>query len=87
MLEAIHNINDVTEEVQEGSKEMLLGGEDIAKQMQKLDDSAREITDSMKIVTKMAEKLDIAAKGVETIAKHVKLGTNTLNDEINKFKI
>ena len=87
VLEAIHNINDVTEEVQEGSKEMLLGGEDIAKQMQKLDDSAREITDSMKIVTKMAEKLDIAAKGVETIAKHVKLGTNTLNDEINKFKI
>ena len=33
VLDAIHNINDVTEEVSQGSGEMLVGGEDIANQM------------------------------------------------------
>ena len=87
VLDAIHNINDVTDEVSEGSSEMLVGGEDIAKQMQKLDSIAHGITNSMHIVETMAQKLDEAAKGVGSIAEKIRTCTNSLSREVDKFKI
>ena len=87
VLDAIHNINDVTDEVSEGSSEMLVGGEDIAKQMQKLDSIAHGITNSMHMVETMAQKLDEAAKGVGSIAEKIRTCTNSLSREVDKFKI
>ena len=87
VLDAIHNINDVTEEVSQGSGEMLVGGEDIANQMKKLDEIAHGITDSMHIVEDMAKKLDEAAQGVARIAEKVRTCTNSLAKQVDKFKI
>jgi len=87
VLDAIHNINDVTEEVSQGSSEMLVGGEDIARQMQKLDSIAHGITNSMHIVEEMSKNLDEAAKGVATIAEKIRKCTNSLSIGVDKFKI
>ena len=87
VLDAIHNINDVTEEVSQGSNEMLVGGEDIACQMEKLDGIAHGITNSMHVVENMAQKLDEAAQGVRIIAEKIKKCTNSLVAGVDKFKI
>ena len=87
VLDAIHNINDVTEEVSQGSGEMLVGGEDIANQMKKLDEIAHGITNSMHSVEDMAKKLDEAAQGVAGIAEKVRTCTNSLAKQVDKFKI
>ena len=87
VLDAIHNINDVTEEVSQGSGEMLVGGEDIANQMKKLDEIAHGITNSMHSVEDMAKKLDEAAQGVARIAEKVRTCTNSLAKQVDKFKI
>ena len=47
VLQAIKDINFITNEVQQGSAEMLRGGEGVAIEMQKLDGFTRVITDSM----------------------------------------
>ena len=87
VLDAIHNINDVTEEVSQGSNEMLTGGEDIARQMEKLDGIARGITNRMHVVESMAQKLDEAAQGVRSIAERIRTCTDSLTKEVDKFKI
>ena len=87
VLDAIHNINDVTEEVSQGSGEMLVGGEDIANQMKKLDEIAHGITNSMHSVEDMAKKLDEVAQGVAGIAEKVRTCTNSLAKQVDKFKI
>lgn len=87
ILEAIHVINDVTNEVQQGSAEMLIGGEDIAKQMKKLDDIARGVSKSMKVVESLADNLDKAAHGVNEIAEKVRVSANSLSLEVDKFHI
>jgi len=87
ILDAIHLINDVTHEVQEGSAEMLVGGRDIEGQMHRLDESAKDITKSMELVSRLVENLILAAKGVEEIAEKVKNSANNLLLEVDKFKI
>ena len=87
VLEAIHLINDVTQEVQMSSSEMLTGGEDIAKQMHKLDDIAKGITESMNLVEKRAEALSYAAEGVGSVSEKVRTCTNKLFTELDKFHI
>jgi len=87
ILEAIHLINDVTHEVQEGSAEMLIGGDDIAKQIRKLDDIAKGISTSMKMVDERMQVLNVAAKGVGEIADKVKDCANKLFVEVDKFHV
>jgi len=87
VLDAIHNINSVTEEVSQGSAEMLVGGEDIACQMGKLDSIARGIANSMHIVETMSQKLDEAAQGVGAITEKIRSCTSSLSVEVDKFKI
>jgi len=87
ILEAIHLINDVTNEVQEGSKEMLTGGEDIATQVRKLDDIAKGISENTKVVDERMQALNEAAKGVGEIAEKVKECANKLFVNVDKFHV
>jgi len=87
ILQAIHLINDVTNEVQEGSKEMITGGEDIATQIRKLDDIAKGISESTKVVDEKMHALSEAAKGVGDIAEKVKECANKLFTDVDKFHV
>ncbi len=87
ILEAIHLINDVTQEVQMSSAEMLVGGKDIAKQMHKLDDIAKGISESMHLVEQRTQALDSAAQEVGNVAERVRMCANKLFTNIDKFHI
>ena len=67
-LAAIRDISLVTVEVKDGSAEMLDGGEQMAKEMQKLDDLTRAITDSMNEMASGAAQINKAAQEVNKIA-------------------
>ena len=61
----------VTNEVNDGSAEMLKGGENVAKEMQKLDALKRIITDSMNEMTSGAMQISNAVQDVNEISKKI----------------
>jgi len=87
VLLAIRDINVVTNEVQEGSAEMLNGGESVAQEMQKLDGLTRIITDSMDEMSLGAVQISDAVKGVKEITEDNKRNIDNLVGEVRKFKI
>ncbi|QSH91717.1 methyl-accepting chemotaxis protein [Treponema medium] len=87
VLEAIKNINTVTEEVQAGSEEMLKGGESVAQEMCKLDDLARIITDSMNEMATGAVQINNAVQEVNEITQKNKHSIENLAKEVSKFKV
>jgi len=86
VLIAIKNINAVTSEVQEGSLEMLHGGEGVAQEMVKLDGLTRIITDSMNEMSAGAVQISNAVQEVADIARKNKMSIDCLAQEVSKFK-
>ena len=87
VLIAIRDINVVTNEVQEGSGQMLQGGESVATEMEKLDGLTRIITDSMDEMSIGAVQISDAVKDVKDITEHNKRNIDNLVGEVRKFKI
>ena len=87
VLIAIKDINVVTNEVQEGSGQMLHGGETVAGEMQKLDGLTRIITDSMNEMALGAEQISDAVREVREITEENKQNIDSLVGEVKKFKI
>ena len=87
VLAAIKNINAVTMEVQSGSEEMLKGGEGVAREMRKLDDLTRIITDSMNEMASGAVEINKAVQEVTTLTQKNKHSIDNLAIEVGKFKI
>ena len=87
VLLAIRDINTVTNEVQEGSGQMLHGGEGVASEMQKLDGLTRIITDSMDEMSIGAVQINDAVKDVKEITEDNKRNIDNLVGEVKKFKI
>ncbi|MEL3912224.1 methyl-accepting chemotaxis protein [Treponema pedis] len=87
ILKAIKNINTVTEEVKNGSSEMLKGGEGVASEMRKLDDLARTITDSMNEMASGAVQINNAVQEVNEMSRKNKESIDILTQEVNKFKV
>jgi hypothetical protein len=87
VLNAIRNINMVTQEVQDGSLEMLKGGERVALEMEKLDGLTRVITDSMNEMAQGATQISNAVQEVADIANKNKMSIGELVLEVEKFKV
>jgi len=87
VLSAIKNINMVTVEVQSGSEEMLKGGERVTKEMYKLGDLTRIITDSMNEMAAGAVQINNAVQEVNEITQKNKHNIESLVAEVNKFKV
>ena len=87
VLIAIKNINAVTNEVQEGSAEMLRGGEGVAQEMVKLDGLTRIITDSMNEMAAGAVQISNAVQEVADITQKNKASIDGLAREVGKFKV
>jgi len=87
VLTAIKNINMVTVEVQAGSEEMLKGGENVAQEMQKLDELTRVITDSMNEMSAGAVQISNAVQEVNEISQKNKQSIENLSAEVGKFKV
>ena len=87
VLTAIRDINMVTNQVNDGSAEMLRGGENVAKEMQKLDELTRVITDSMNEMASGAVQISNAVQEVHTISQKNKESIENLSKEVGKFKV
>ncbi len=66
---------------------MLDGGEQMAKEMQKLDDLTRAITDSMNEMASGAAQINKAAQEVNKIAQKNEESIENLAKEVEKFKM
>ena len=87
VLTAIRDINLVTNQVNDGSAEMLRGGENVAQEMQKLDELTRVITDSMNEMASGAVQISNAVQEVNAISQKNKESIENLSKEVNKFKV
>ncbi|WP_038172972.1 methyl-accepting chemotaxis protein, partial [Treponema pedis] len=87
VLTAIEDINAITAQVNAGSAEMLIGGENVAKEMQKLDGLTRSITDSMNEMAAGAIQINNAVQEVNEITQKNKISIENLVKEVNRFKV
>ncbi|MGP1415376.1 MAG: methyl-accepting chemotaxis protein [Treponema sp.] len=87
VLTAIKDINSITNEVQQGSAEMLRGGEGVATEMQKLDGLTRVITDSMNEMSAGAIEISNAMQEVSDVVQQNKMSIASLVQEVSKFKL
>ena len=87
VLQAIKDINAITSEVQQGSAEMLRGGEGVAVEMQKLDGLTRVITDSMNEMAAGAVQISNAMQEVSDVVQQNKASIASLVQEVSKFKV
>ncbi|UTC66665.1 MULTISPECIES: methyl-accepting chemotaxis protein [unclassified Treponema] len=87
VLTAIRDINMVTTQVNDGSAEMLKGGETVAGEMRKLDELTRIITDSMNEMASGAVQITNAVQDVNNISQKNKLSIENLSAEVGKFKV
>ena len=83
----IRDINLVTNQVNDGSAEMLRGGENVAQEMQKLDELTRVITDSMNEMASGAVQIRNAVTEVNEITQKNKRSIENLSNEVKKFKV
>ena len=87
VLTAIRDINTVTNQVNDGSAEMLRGGENVAQEMQKLDGLTRVISDSMNEMAAGAVQIRNAIIEVNEITQKNKRSIENLSAEVKKFKV
>ena len=87
VLTAIRDINTVTNQVNDGSAEMLKGGENVAQEMQKLDELTRVISDSMNEMASGAVQIRNAVTEVNEITQKNKHSIENLSNEVKKFKV
>ena len=87
VLKELHEINTVTTQVNKGSAEILRGGENAAREMKKLDELTRVITDSMNEMANKAMQIDNAMNEINEISLKNKLSIENLVNEVNKFKV
>ena len=87
VLTAIHNINLITFQVNDGSAEMLAGGKNIAVEMQKLDDLTRVITASMNEMAAGAFQINEATQEVNIISQKNKENIGNLVNKVERFRV
>ncbi len=87
LLHLIESIDGITNEVKDGSTEMLKGGKQVAIEMRKLDELTRRIGDSMNEMAVGATQINQAVQEVNDLTQHNKESINNLSEEVNKFKV
>jgi len=87
VLRAMREITQMTETVKSSSGEIVVGGEEIAKEMLRLDDMTRLITDSMNEMAIGINQINNAMQSINEVTKKNKLSIESLVAEMRKFKV
>ncbi len=87
VLTALADIDIVTNEVKDGSAEMLKGGEQVAEEMRKLDQLTRVITDSMNEMAAGASQINNAVQEVNELSHSNRTSIINLSEKVNQFKV
>ncbi len=87
LLSLVESVDGITNEVKDGSAEMLKGGEQVAGEMQKLEDLTRIITDSMNEMAAGAAQINNAVQEVNEMSNQNQKSIESLAEEVHKFKV
>lgn len=87
VLVAMKEINDATEQVRSGSKEMLIGSQSVADEMNRLNTLTVNISNRMDEVASGSEQISGAVKDVTNLTEKNKNMIQHLNGEVAKFKV
>lgn len=87
VLSAIHDINNITVEVQTGSGEMLKAGEDAVKEMNRLEGLTQIINSSIQEMSAGTSQIQTSCSEVKGISQKNKMNIEALAQEVGKFKI
>ena len=87
VLSAIHDINNITLEVQSGSAEMLKAGEDAVKEMNRLEGLTQIINDSIQEMSAGTDQIQTSCSEVKGLSQKNKMNIEALAEEVGKFKI
>ncbi|AEF86720.1 methyl-accepting chemotaxis protein [Treponema primitia ZAS-2] len=87
ILEAIAKLNDITQQVKQGSLEMLEGSKEVINESKNLELVTQEITNGMNEMATGAEQINSAVNRVNTISGDNQEHINTLATEVARFKV
>ncbi|MDR3341901.1 MAG: methyl-accepting chemotaxis protein [Treponema sp.] len=87
ILDAIANLNDITQTVKNSSEEMLEGSKEVISESNNLEHVTREITNGMEEMAAGAGQVNIAVTRVNEISIKNKEDINTLVKEVSRFKL
>ncbi|MDR2304767.1 MAG: methyl-accepting chemotaxis protein [Treponema sp.] len=87
ILEAIGQLNEVTQMVKGSSEEMLEGSKQVIQESKNLEMVTQEITNGMNEMATGAEQINVAVNRVNTISGENKENIDVLVREVSKFKV
>jgi methyl-accepting chemotaxis protein len=87
VLQAISNVNDITQNVKSGSIEMLEGSEEVIREGKNLENVTQEITNGMNEMASGAEQINIAVNAVNDLSTKNKDSIDILMKEVSRFKV
>jgi methyl-accepting chemotaxis protein len=87
ILEAIGQLNEVTQLVKGGSEEMLEGSRQVIQESKNLELVTQEITNGMNEMATGADQINVAVTRVNTISGENKDNIDVLVGEVSKFKV
>jgi methyl-accepting chemotaxis protein len=87
ILEAIGQVNEVTQMVRGGSLEMLEGAKEVIQESKNLERTSQEISSGMNEMAAGANQMNIAVTNVNELSVKNREGINTLTKEVSRFKV
>jgi methyl-accepting chemotaxis protein len=87
ILEAMGQLNNITQMVKSGSMEMMEGSKEVIQEGKNLEMVTQEITNGMNEMAAGADQINIAVNRVNTISGDNKENINILVEEVSKFKV
>jgi methyl-accepting chemotaxis protein len=87
ILDAIGQLNDITQMVKGGSEEMLEGSREVIQEGKNLEMATQEITNGMNEMATGADQINIAVNRVNEISGQNKENIDVLVKEVSRFKV
>ncbi|MDR0598022.1 MAG: methyl-accepting chemotaxis protein [Treponema sp.] len=87
ILEAIGQLNDLTQKVKSGSEEMLEGSKQVIQESKNLEAATQEISNGINEMASGADQINVAVTRVNTISGENKSSIDVLVKEVSNFKV
>ena len=87
ILEAIGQVNEITQQVKGGSEEMLEGSKEVIQESKNLEKVSQEITGGMNEMATGAEQINVAVNRVNELTGQNRDNIDILVREVSRFKI
>ena len=87
ILEAISQVNDITQQVKGGSQEMLEGSKEVIQESKNLERVTQEITGGMNEMATGADQINIAVHRVNELSNKNREDIDLLVHEVSRFKV